>query len=179
MKLRAAVLASDALAPAAWSGSSKDKDAGGKQSGDAGSASAAAAAGAGPTVEAAPFQKVGKACCLFLAVRCCARCVSKLGHPLSPLFLSSHPPMEKAQQLVGQEHIRFLDRWAWDRRSDDMVTSVWVWFFWGRYAYILGWFTVVYGEVPFVVVVVVVAVVPDDRAAETLCERVKNSCWGS
>lgn len=58
MELRAAVLASDALAPAAAarsaSSSSKDKDAG----------SASAAPAAGPTVEAAPFQKVGKACCL-------------------------------------------------------------------------------------------------------------------
>lgn len=72
MKLRAAVLASDALAPApaapqsaSSSSSFKDKEPGGKGSGDAGGASAAA--GGGPTVEAAPFQKVGKrlaACCL-------------------------------------------------------------------------------------------------------------------
>lgn len=60
MKLRAAVLGSDALAPAARSASSKDKDAGGKQSGSAGNASGAAG---GPTVEAAPFQKVGKRVC--------------------------------------------------------------------------------------------------------------------
>lgn len=54
MKLRAAVSASDALAPApapaaVRSASSKDRDAG----------NASAAAAVGPTVEAAPFQKVG------------------------------------------------------------------------------------------------------------------------
>ncbi len=53
MKLRAAVLASDALASPS---SSKDKEGGGKQGGDAGGSASAAA---GPTVEVAPFQKVG------------------------------------------------------------------------------------------------------------------------
>lgn len=50
MKLRAAILASDALAAAAAArpASSKDKDAGN-----------ASTVAAGPTVEAAPFQKVG------------------------------------------------------------------------------------------------------------------------
>lgn len=70
INLRAAVLASDALTPA------KDKDGGGKQSGDTGNTSAAAAVSAavGPTVEAAPFQKVNKrvfVCCIFC---CCCLC---------------------------------------------------------------------------------------------------------
>ncbi|CAM9634123.1 unnamed protein product, partial [Pylaiella littoralis] len=68
INLRAAVLASDALTPStgpvsAASSTSKDRDGGGKQSGDTSNTSAPTAAvpaAAGPTVEAAPFQKLFK-----------------------------------------------------------------------------------------------------------------------
>ncbi|CAM9750441.1 unnamed protein product, partial [Scytosiphon promiscuus] len=59
MKLRAAVLASSALAPRTAGSGSSASPADKKQSGDSGSSSAASAA-AGPVVEAAPFQKLFK-----------------------------------------------------------------------------------------------------------------------
>lgn len=93
INLRAAVLASDTLTPATGSASSskdKDKDGIGKLGGDTGNASAAAAAAAmGPTVEAAPFQKVNERvfvcyffCCFCCSCRCCY-CASAAALPIN------------------------------------------------------------------------------------------------